>query len=55
MNHDHTAPVGLAGTLATLTLGDAHLVAGLCVAIVTVGYVGSKWYFLIRDRTRRRR
>jgi hypothetical protein len=55
MNHDHTAAVGFTGTVATLTLGDAHLLAGLCVAFVTVGYVGSKWFFLIRDRRRARK
>ena len=54
-SHDYTAPVGLAGTVATLTLGDAHLLAGIVVAVFTVGYVGTKWAFLVIDRARRRK
>lgn len=54
MNHDHAPVVGASGTFLSFVLADSNQVLSFLSALVALGYVGTKWVFLIVDRRRRK-
>ena len=50
MNHDTTPAIGAAGTLATIGLTNINALVSLLVGLATLGYILTKWFFLIRSR-----
>ena len=50
MNQDTTPIVATAGLLATLGLSDINGVISLLVGLVTLGYIVTKWIFLVKSR-----
>jgi hypothetical protein len=47
---DHTPTVGLIGTALSISLENVNQSLAAFSALVAIGYVGTKWFFLIRDR-----
>lgn len=50
MNQDTTPIFATAGLLATLGLADINGVISLLVGLVTLGYIVTKWLYLLRER-----
>ena len=50
MNQDTTPLVATAGLLATLGLSDINGIISLLVGLVTLGYIVTKWLYLVRAR-----
>ena len=50
MNQDTTPIVATAGLLAALGLSDINGVISLLVGLVTLGYIVTKWIFLVKSR-----
>ncbi len=55
MRTDATPFFGALGTFTAFAFENANHFVGALAGIVTVGYVATKWVFLIRDRRRPRR
>lgn len=52
MRNDPTPFVGVVGTVATIGLGEVHLLIGIVVGLATLVYVVTKTAMLYRPRDR---
>ena len=50
MNQDTTPIIATGGLLATLGLSDINGIISLLVGLVTLGYIVTKWLYLVRSR-----